>query len=228
MSPPPDITCPVHTRLNGHLHPAPLAIQTDPDDLCSHEDRGTCGNACCTIQTVGTTQCDAECAKKKIVLEVMQKGNGMTLKNITNVKNFGLGNRAVEFLISVSRVSKDGRTQNLLFSVGSSDIFKGEAVVKGFSESKASRESSFRDYGQNYRNLVSMFRSMGGTFGASNLVLIHGCGRNGLIREQGASVLLIGAGTIGLIIGGIVAASLNLCVGKKKSRKNKRSTSTLN
>jgi hypothetical protein len=33
----------------------------------------------------------------------------------------------------------------------------------------------------------------------------------GLIREQGAGVLLIGAGTIGLIIGGIIAVALQLC-----------------
>ena len=121
--------------------------------------------------------------------------DGLTIKNVTNLKSLVVvGANDVEYLISALRTGPDGRNQNLLFSIGSSDLNPGQAVVKGFSESKAI--GSYRDYGQNYRNLVEVFRGVGGGGGngggvgtvsdgssssswASSVVLIHGCGRNG-------------------------------------------------
>jgi hypothetical protein len=204
--PPPstnDISCPKHTSLNGRLAPTNTLLSEEQqlvqEELCSHEDRGTCGNACCTIQAESSKGCDTQCAMALISKMINDHTfDGLTIKNVTNLKSLVVvGANDVEYLISALRTGPDGRNQNLLFSIGSSDLNPGQAVVKGFSESKAI--GSYRDYGQNYRNLVEVFRGVGGGGGgggngggvgtvsdgssssswASSVVLIHGCGRNG-------------------------------------------------
>jgi hypothetical protein len=225
-----DISCPQHKRLNGHVAPKRKTDQEIllQDELCSHEDRGTCGNACCTIQAVAKG-CDVHCAMAAISNTIKENDNGITLKNVTSLKEIGFTQATdITYLISAWRTDADGRIQNMQFSVGSSDLYKGESVIKGFSESK--KVGGYRDYGQNYRNLVEIFRRVGektptansDNSWAANVVLIHGCGRNGLIREQSANVLLIGAGTIGIIIGGVVAVALQLCGNTEKKRTRRR------
>jgi hypothetical protein len=242
VGPPHDTSCPIHTSTNGHLNPNTRATdstgppstasttlvgddvtsdESDTFSLCSHEDRGTCGNACCTVQAVSSSGCDSNCAMNTISL-LLQKHDDVDLKNVTDIRTVSIGHfrrGSVQYLLSATRRGKNGRVQNLLFSIGASDIDPGsQSVVKGFSESKL--VGSFRDYGQNYRNLIEVFHDLGE--GWESTVLLHGCGRNGLIREQDTGVLLLGAGTIGLVVGGIVAVSVQLCDNSKKTRRNTR------
>ena len=239
MGPPKDTSCPIHDATNGHLNPSstgpPSTASTSAGDesaassdvgddtfsLCSHEDRGTCGNACCTVQAFSSTDCDAHCAMNKIS-ELLKRHDDVDLKNVTDIRTVSVGHFRhgyVQYLLSATRRGKNGRVQNLLFSIGASDLDpSSQSVVKGFSESKL--VGSFRDYGQNYRNLVEVFRGLGKGWGES--MVLHGCGRNGLIREQETGVLLIGAGTIGLVVGGIIAVAIQLCDNSKKTRRNQR------
>ena len=220
-----DISCPKHDKFNGHLRLEQQAVVLQDDAIeekCSHEDRGTCGNACCTLQAVAVTGCGSACAVKKLS-NILQELPGVLVNNISDVRKLTVGHfrhDTVEYLLSATRIGADQRSQNILFSIGGSDLNHDQALVKGFSESKV--VGAFRDYGQNYRNLYEVFKSMGE---GTTTVLLHGCGRNGLIREQGSNVLLIGAGTVGLVIGGVIAVILQLLSntnGKAKRRNGQR------
>ena len=216
-----DISCPKHDTYNGQIRLSKnsLVPQDQTVELCSHEDRGTCGNACCTLQAVALPGCDSLCAVNQLK-DILLLEQGVTVKNITDLKQLNVGHfrhDTVEYLLAASRIAEDGREQNILFSVGGSDLNTNQALIKGFSESK--RIGSYRDYGQNYRNLHEIFRNMEED---TTMVILHGCGRNGLIKEQGATVLLIGAGTVGLVVGGVIVAILGLLSGGASSSKRRR------
>ncbi len=180
-----------------------------PPPLCRHEDQGTCGNACCTVQAVGPAGCNSECTFKLLANLLAGGGSDGSLRlvNRTAVPRGRFRYESLDFLVVGEHHNGDGRQQRMLFSIGPTDVTEGQALVKGFSESKM--VGAYRDFGQNFRNLAEMFNGMGK--GWEGRVMLSGCGRTGLLQQPHA-VLIIGAGTLGVVIGAIIAVTIALCL----------------
>lgn len=183
---------------------------------CNHEDVGTCGHACCTVQVVSPKGCDTKCAFSRIT-SVLNRGNGpdhrFRLLNASDLRSLeGAYRHNIEFMIDIEHKTEHyGHRQILQFQISPMSSMGEEAFIRGFSISIG--DESLRDFGQNYKNMAYLIQSSFDRALAKTIAITHGCGRSGLIQNQGSVFIAVGTGVLGLVIGIIATFGLLSCMG---------------
>jgi hypothetical protein len=157
-------------------HPITLAIAPARKKLqryCKHEDFGTCGHSCCGIQLLAPKDCDTKCTYRRILRSLSLKGpdKRFRLVNATDLRELeGAYRHNVEFMVDVRHQTESYRKDQIIQLVLSPGTTMGtQALVKGFSISIG--HDSLRDFGQNYKNLAELMRSI--SFDADRIAILQ-------------------------------------------------------
>jgi len=157
-------------------HPIALAIAPARKKLqryCKHEDFGTCGHSCCGIQLLAPKDCDTKCTYRRILRSLSLKGpdKRYRLVNATDLRELeGAYRHNVEFMVDVRHQTESYRKDQIIQLVLSPSTTMGtQALVKGFSISIG--HDSLRDFGQNYKNLAELMRSI--SFDADRIAILQ-------------------------------------------------------
>ena len=199
-------------------HPIAIAIapaRKKRQRYCKHEDFGTCGHSCCAMQIVAPKDCDTKCAYRRILRSLSMRGPDQRyrLLNATDLRELeGAYRHNIEFMIDARHQTEHYHKNQIIQLVLSPVTTMGnQALVKGFSLSVG--HDSLRDFGQNYKNLAELMKSI--FFDADRIAILHGCGRSGLIQSQGTASVAVGTGIIGVVIGIILTGTVFLCFAQQ-------------
>eukprot|EP00118_Oscarella_pearsei_P008939 m.48668 g.48668 ORF g.48668 m.48668 type:complete len:163 (+) comp33910_c0_seq1:575-1063(+) len=132
-----------------------LAVQTCVPPDCDHEDCGTCGNACCTLN-VSIAMPPAKVCEAMVAS--LKAGGPDKLYTFVGMYDMSKDNMTAKYIlqsIHSTKVHHYNDTQDYVIF----EHKKGMSTVKAFSISQI--WGAYCDEGQNYKNLVGYVKGLG-------------------------------------------------------------------